>query len=377
MTYKAQHQQKFEGHAQPKWRRAPLPEDVLNRTISSAAFTIHNKETQIDMHPLNPDGNPFIEDQLRGSEENFRNHLGDVFINHTSAKSKNGFHITSSRLSDHLNPIQVTYDLGQSPVMAERNLIHAKAGHSMSVVLRYTSSDKKARHHGVTSVIAEAGSQLDIIRFQNLSADSEFFDNIHFQVEEGARVRFFDYQIGSAFKALGCQADLKGRHSQFEVYNGYLGFGSDLLDLSYMAQHFGAHSESKILAKGALGDKARKTFRGTLDFKAGSKTAVGQEEEFVLILSPDVNSDSIPALMCEEDDVIGEHAASIGRMDTDLLFYMMSRGYSEDEARRTLVTAAVAETLEGLEIQDLREEILSAFEERLTDNKEALVPVRS
>ncbi len=65
-------------------------------------------------------------------------------------------------------------------------------------------------------------------------------------------MRFFDYQIGGSFKALGCQADLKGRHSQFEVYNGYLGFGDDLLDISYMAQHFGAHSQSKILAKALL-----------------------------------------------------------------------------------------------------------------------------
>lgn len=378
MTYKSEHQKSFEGHALPKWRRAPLPEDILNRTISSAAFTIENKDNQTDMHPLDPDGNGAVLDLLLASEKKFKNHLGDAFISHTSAKSRNGFHITSSQSSDRLNPVQINYDLSQTPAMAERNLIHAKSGHSMSVVLRYTNADAhQTRHHGVTSVIAEPGSTLDIVRFQDLSSDSEFFDNIHFQVEEGATVRFFDYQIGGSFKALGCQADLKGRHSQFEVYNGYLGFGDDLLDISYMAQHFGAHSQSKILAKGALGDRARKTFRGTLDFKSGSKTAVGQEEEFVLILSPDVNSDSIPALMCEEDDVIGEHAASVGRMDTDLLFYMMSRGFSEDEARRTLVTAAVAETLEELEIKSLREEILSAFEVRLSENKQALVPARS
>ncbi len=145
-----------------------------------------------------------------------------------------------------------------------------------------------------------------------------------------------------------------------------------------MARHFGAHSESRILGKGgALGGQARKTFRGTLDFKSGSKTSVGQEEEFVLLLSKDVNSDSIPALMCEEDDVIGEHAASIGRMDTELLFYMMSRGFSEDEARRTLVKAAVADTLESLEINTVKEDILEAFESRLNQNESSLSPIRS
>ncbi len=376
MTYKSEHQKSFEGMLYPNGDEPPTRR-YLNRTISSAAFTIENKDNQTDMHPLDPDGNGAVLDLLLACEKKFKNHLGDAFISHTSAKSRNGFHITSSQSSDRLNPVQINYDLSQTPAMAERNLIHAKSGHSMSVVLRYTNADAhQTRHHGVTSVIAEPGSTLDIVRFQDLSSDSEFL-TIYISSGRRATVRFFDYQIGGSFKALGCQADLKGRHSQFEVYNGYLGFGDDLLDISYMAQHFGAHSQSKILAKGALGDRARKTFRGTLDFKSGSKTAVGQEEEFVLILSPDVNSDSIPALMCEEDDVIGEHAASVGRMDTDLLFYMMSRGFSEDEARRTLVTAAVAETLEELEIKSLREEILSAFEVRLSENKQALVPARS
>ncbi len=77
-------------------------------------------------------------------------------------------------------------------------------------------------------------------------------------------MRFFDYQIGGSFKALGCQADLKGRHSQFEVYNGYLGFGDDLLDISYMAQHFGAHSQSKILAKALLVTEPVKPSEGPL-----------------------------------------------------------------------------------------------------------------
>lgn len=376
MTYTEKQLSKFKGLAQPKWRRAPLPEDILQRDISSAAFSVQGEDVHVDISPLNIDET--LEEQLNALDDQFINHLGYAFTSHAASKSKNGFHITSSKVSDRLNPIHISYSLADDMVMAEHNLIHAKSGHSMSVVLRYETEGKDiSRHHGLTRVIAEAGSQLDIIRFQNLNTSSEFLDNIHFQVEEGAMVRFFDYQVGGRFKATSCQSDLLGRHSRFEVYSGYLGFESDLLDLSYTAKHYGAHSESKILGKGALGGQARKTFRGTLDFKSGSKTAVGQEEEFVLLLSPDVNSDSIPALMCEEDDVIGEHAASVGRMDTELLFYMMSRGYSEDEARRTLVKAAVADTLESLDLNSLKDDILTAFEIRLNESKSSLIPVRS
>ncbi len=376
MTYTEQQLSRFEGLARPKWKRAPLPKDIFDREISSTAFSVVGDNTAVKISPI--DINDDVAFILNTLDEQHDNHLGPAFTSYASAKFRNGFHISSTKNSDRLKPIRINYNLSNDTVMAEQNLIHAKSGHSMSVVFRYeTEGATSTRHHGLTRVIAEAGSTLDIIRFQNLNTASEFFDNIHFQVEEGAHVRFFDYQVGSRFKAIGCQSDLKGRHSRFEVFNGYLGFDDDLLDLSYMARHFGAHSESRILGKGALGGQARKTFRGTLDFKSGSKTSVGQEEEFVLLLSKDVNSDSIPALMCEEDDVIGEHAASIGRMDTELLFYMMSRGFSEDEARRTLVKAAVADTLESLEINTVKEDILEAFESRLNQNESSLSPIRS
>ena len=376
MTYTEQQLSKFQGLDQPKWKRAPLPKDILTRDISSAPFTVQGDSHQVQISPMVVDEEmSFI---LNTLDEQYENHLGDVFLSHTTSQYKNGFHLVSSRNSSTSKPVRIHYTLTDETVMAEHNIIQARSGQSMSVILSYASSGAEStRHHGVTRVIAEAGSTLDLIRFQNLNTASEFFDNIHFQVEEGAQVRFFDYQVGSRFKATGCQSDLKGRHSLFEVYNGYLGFEDDLLDLSFMAKHFGAHSQSKILGKGALGGNARKTFRGTLDFKSGSKTALGQEEEFVLLLSPNVNSDSIPALMCEEDDVIGEHAASVGRMDTELLFYMMSRGYSEDEARRTLVKAAVADTLTSLDQDDLKEDILSAFESRLDQSTSSLIPVRS
>jgi len=372
MNYIEKHQQTLRGLAQPKWKRAPLPVDILEKEVSPAAFLVEGNTPHIQVNPFSNDMNTHM--QIGVLESEFVDHLGQSFISHAAAKSQNGFHIVSSRDSKLDFPLQIHYKLLDDAVMSEHNLIEVQPGHSLSVVLKYESSgSENSRHHGKTHIVVGAGSRLDIVRFQNLNTSSEFLDNIHFQVGEGGLVRFYDYQLGGYFKATSCQSDLLGRHSRFEVYNGYLGFSEDKLDLSFVAKHYGAHSESKILGKGALGGSARKTFRGTLDFKSGSKSSVGQEEEFVLLLSPDVNADSIPALMCEEDDVIGEHAASVGRMDSDLLFYMMSRGFSEEEARRTLIQAAIADTLESLDLQEIKEEILGAFESRLLESRAAIL----
>ena len=83
---------------------------------------------------------------------------------------------------------------------------------------------------------------------------------------------------------------------------------------------------------------AEKIFRGTLDFLQGTKGSVGRENEEVLLLSEDVRNRSVPLMLSHEDEVDGHHAVSVGQMDEGKLFYLMSRGIPEDEARSMIVS---------------------------------------
>jgi Fe-S cluster assembly scaffold protein SufB len=139
------------------------------------------------------------------------------------------------------------------------------------------------------------------------------------------------------------------------------------LDLSFTANHMGKKSESDILGKGVLSGQARKVFRGTLNFVDGSAQSVGKEEEIVLLLSEKVKADSIPALMCQEDDVIGEHGASIGQLDEEQLFYLMSRGLPESEAKLLVIASGFREILEGITDEKLRLKSLDAIDRRIQD----------
>ena len=96
-------------------------------------------------------------------------------------------------------------------------------------------------------------------------------------------------------------------------------------------------SESRILASGALADKAYKTFRGTIDFKTGSSGSKGDEREKVILLDEDVVNRSIPLILCTEEDVEGAHGAAIGSLDEEILFYIKSRGISPEEAKRLVI----------------------------------------
>lgn len=117
------------------------------------------------------------------------------------------------------------------------------------------------------------------------------------------------------------------------------------------------------MTKGVLADKAFKLFRGTIDFKRGASGSEGEETEEVLMLGEDAVNQTIPLILCGEEDVRGNHGATIGEPEEEVLFYMASRGIGKDEA-----TALLARTkIDGLRARigrsDLEERVREYMEE--------------
>ena len=117
--------------------------------------------------------------------------------------------------------------------------------------------------------------------------------------------------------------------------------------------------------RGSLLAHCVKIFRGTLDFIQDARGSVGKEDEEVTILSPHARNRSVPLMLSHEGDVDGHHAVSIGRMDADKLFYLMSRGLDERAAQQLIVEASFAPVLMRITDEKLRTEIGDYLERRL------------
>ena len=94
-------------------------------------------------------------------------------------------------------------------------------------------------------------------------------------------------------------------------------------------------------AAGVLSEKATKIFRGTIDFRKGCAGSVGNEKEEVLLLDDTIVNQTIPLILCDEEDVEGNHGASIGKIDEELLFYLESRGIGEEEVYEMMAKAKI------------------------------------
>ena len=94
-------------------------------------------------------------------------------------------------------------------------------------------------------------------------------------------------------------------------------------------------------ANGVLAGRASKTLRGTIDLVRGCKGAEGTENETVLLIDEGVHNKTVPVILCNEDDVAGNHGATIGHIRDEQLFYLASRGLSQEAAERMFASAIV------------------------------------
>lgn len=184
-------------------------------------------------------------------------------------------------------------------------------------------------------------------------------------IEGEGKINWVSIELGGNLTGSNYTTILNGDYSEGNLSSIYLGDGDRKLDLAYSMIHKGRRSNSNIDSKGVLMDESKKVFRGNLIFKKGARTSKGVEGEYVLLLDPSVKSDSIPGLFCEEDDVSGEHAASAGQIDKDKLFYLMSRGLSEREAKKLIIQAAFRPVVDKIPSEELRISINGEIERRI------------
>lgn len=269
-------------------------------------------------------------------------------------------------------PVVLDYRLdAENALLLDEVTIEAAAHSSAVIVLRYTSeSDTGGFHAGLTCVEAAEGASLRVIKLQMLSKRCVHADAVGVRVEKDARADVLLAELGAQQTVSGCSVALIGDRAQSELDGLYLGSGEQRLDTNYRIEYRGKQAQGRITQRGVLLDKARKTAKSTLDFITGCVGAKGREEESVLVLSPDAVNLSAPLLLCGEDDVEGQHATSTGRPDSMKLFYLMSRGVSEAEARKLLALAAFAPILDKIEPEALRGQTAEAIREGMEDAEE-------
>ena len=176
-------------------------------------------------------------------------------------------------------------------------------------------------------------------------------------------------ELGGKVSVCGTRTLQDHNKSEYDLDAVYFGRDNDVLDYNDVSVQIGKDTLCEMHTAGVLTGNADKILRGTVDFRRGAKRGVGHESEDVLLFSPTARNRTAPLILCGEEEVEGQPAASVGRLDEGKLYYLRSRGLSESQARRLMVDARFAPAIEKIPLEELRTEVRETVARRLDDEQ--------
>lgn len=223
-----------------------------------------------------------------------------------------------------------------------RLCLDAKENSRLNVLIVFRSGeDAQGTSSFQVKVHAEKNAKVQLQEVQLLGAGYTCLSDIGASCGENATFELLKLELGAGKVYAGCLTELEGKKSAFDVKIGYYTSVNQKLDMNYTVRHRGKKTESMMEVSGVLQDGSSKLFRGTIDFVPGCAGAKGTEREDVLLLGDDIVNQTIPLILCAEEDVEGNHGASMGDLDDATLFYLCSRGLSREEAERMVARARI------------------------------------
>ena len=174
----------------------------------------------------------------------------------------------------------------------------------------------------------------------------------YFSLSENSRLKVIELSAGQGKFVSNYVYSMDGKNSVLRSAPMFMGSDESVSDIFHTVKFNAPAAIGVLEAKGVLKDRSSCIFRGTLDINKGAFDADGKESSFTLSLSPHARMQTIPGLLVAENKVNASHAATLGSISEDKLYYMMNRGFSKAQAKKLISMGIFDELTEALDSYD-------------------------
>jgi Fe-S cluster assembly protein SufD len=310
--------------------------------------------------------------------EGIEQHLGryayahpDVFAALNTALWEDGAYVRIRRGAVIEQPVHLLYvsaGAGAQIMTHPRTLIVAEPASQAAVIEDYVSvGEEAAFSNAVTELVAGQDAVVShfLVERENLAAFN--VSTLRMEQARGTNVSSHSILLGGGLVRNNVHPVLDGEGAECLINGLFLGAGRQHLDNYMMVEHAQPQCSSRQFYNGILDGHARGVFHGRIVvYKDAQKTDAKQTNRN-LLLSDNARIDTKPQLEIHADDVKCTHGATIGQIEEEQLFYLRSRGFSEAQARNTLLYAFAAECLDRMKEPAAREFVEGLIRERLTE----------
>ena len=271
-------------------------------------------------------------------------------------------------------PIEgIFYQDSESDVPFNKHILIIAGKHSKVTYLErletYGSSSVSATANITVEVIAQTGAQIKFSAIDRLGENVTAYISRRGKLDDDSMI---DWAIGVMNEGnviADFDSDLFGRGSHADMKVVALSRGKQIQGIDSRVTNYGCNSIGNILQHGVILEKGTLTFNGIGHIIKGAKGADAQQESRVLMLSDKARSDANPILLIDENDVTAGHAASIGQVDPEDMYYLMSRGLDKATAERLVVRGFLGSVIVEIPVKEVRIEMIETIDEILAKNK--------
>jgi len=268
-------------------------------------------------------------------------------------------------------PIRVTRWISEpGAAYFSRVLIVADPHSQVSYVDEVVSDDFDVQTFKSSAVelVAGDGAVVQYLNVQRAGRGTFVHSAQRTLAQRDARIDTLNVGLGGSVHRVDLNAKLLGPGANSEMLGLYFGDGDQHFDFNTSQDHTEPNTGSDLLYKGALDGDSRAVFRGIIRVFPGAQRTDAYQTNRNLLLSPGARADSLPNLEIEADDVKCSHGATIGELDAEAKFYLMSRGLDRVQAERLVVLGFLGEVLSKLPLGGVVEKVSGVIEEKLAQH---------
>ena len=282
----------------------------------------------------------------------------DKFVALSAAHFEHGYFLYMPKNLEVKEPIRINLAAeGKNSVL--HNLVIIEPNSRVDVVEEYTNKDigDEQLNACVTEVFANTNSRINFYHVNNWTGNVYNFTNLIGTAERNASINWISGCFGGKLNRLKIDTNFNGQGSSCTNLGTFLGKGKEHIDFTTNVCHNAENTTNDILVDGILRDESSSVYRGLIRIpKEGQKTN-SYLANHILKLGDKTLANSIPSLKIDANDVKASHGATVGQINEEHLFYLMSRGLSRQEAERLIVEGFFEPIIQKIPLEELRERI--------------------
>ncbi len=222
---------------------------------------------------------------------------------------------------------------------------------------RLNAQSRKSTYSGLSEVYLNEGAEVTYGSINNLAQSVNVFSNKKSVGKRDSKIVWSSGLLGGAFTRSRLESVMKDSGATSENVEVVFGAGTQRFDTVSNITHSGPNTSGHAISKGVVRDKARSIFKGMIRIDKNAKNSRAYLAEHAMILSKDALADAIPGLEIETNEVKATHSASVSQISEEEIFYLTSRGLSEDEAKKLIIVGFFEPIVERIPVPEVAKRI--------------------